>query len=402
MTYPVDDNGNPRVDFVWGNFPLQPNDQRSGFDDEAQYINDGWLVSPAVGSDNLADGWIEKGFPTGDGGGQRFQTFTYDSHEIATTGYSNYPAFIPNYAGDGDTGLELVMPNLAGIPYSGWSNAISAAGLNWDSDDTTYVGATPDNDGNFISQNPAAGTVVNPGTDVTTVRYLAPTVPNLVGLADPETAQAALEAVGLVLGNTDSSQDGANSGNDGKVKSQSVAAGTKVNGGSAVSIVVFDNPAVLVPNILGMTQAAAEAAIVAAGLVVGTVAHTPTGANSGNSGKVSGGVTPGVGTSVAPGTTISFIIYWYVNYAIAGIRPDLGHGIDHRTLYLNGRTSGITVGSTIVLSDTGVANYNRPFDVIEVHNDDAFNTGGQRIIIRNGLMDGTGGDVTNTGTWAFI
>jgi len=28
MTYPVDDAGNPRVDFVWGNMAMQPDQQR--------------------------------------------------------------------------------------------------------------------------------------------------------------------------------------------------------------------------------------------------------------------------------------------------------------------------------------------------------------------------------------
>jgi len=35
-----------------------------------------------------------------------------DSHTIATLGYSNFPAYIPNYAGDGDSQLEQVVPNL--------------------------------------------------------------------------------------------------------------------------------------------------------------------------------------------------------------------------------------------------------------------------------------------------
>ena len=28
MTYPVDDAGNVRVDFVWGHMPMQPDQQR--------------------------------------------------------------------------------------------------------------------------------------------------------------------------------------------------------------------------------------------------------------------------------------------------------------------------------------------------------------------------------------
>jgi hypothetical protein len=53
MTNPVDDLGNVQVDFVWGNLPLQPDDQR--------------------GSNTLDP--------------------TLDNHEIATEGYNGYPGF---------------------------------------------------------------------------------------------------------------------------------------------------------------------------------------------------------------------------------------------------------------------------------------------------------------------
>lgn len=53
MTNPVDDLGNVQVDFVWGNLPLQPDDQRG--------LN---TLDPAL-----------------------------DNHEIATEGYNGYPGF---------------------------------------------------------------------------------------------------------------------------------------------------------------------------------------------------------------------------------------------------------------------------------------------------------------------
>lgn len=72
MTYPTDDAGHPQVDFVWGNFPMQPNDER----------------------------------------GENTLDYNLDNHSIAYDGWSNYPAFIPNYAGDEDSGLEYVVPDL--------------------------------------------------------------------------------------------------------------------------------------------------------------------------------------------------------------------------------------------------------------------------------------------------
>jgi hypothetical protein len=57
-SYPRDDSGEIQVDFVWGNMPLQPNEDRD---------------------ETLDD--------------------TLDNHTIATEGWSNYPAYIPNYNG---------------------------------------------------------------------------------------------------------------------------------------------------------------------------------------------------------------------------------------------------------------------------------------------------------------
>ena len=58
----------------------------------------------------------------------------------------------------------------------------------------------------------------------------------------------------------------------GSVISQSPVSGTQVNTGSAVSLVVSSGPPkVAVPNVVGLTQAAATSAITGATLTVGTV-----------------------------------------------------------------------------------------------------------------------------------
>ena len=97
MTYPTDDLGHPQVDFVWGNIPMQPNDERGMA-----------TLDPAL-----------------------------DNHVIAAEGYSNYPSFIPNYDGlnqynnlnvlinedsqgdgDPDAGLEVVIPDFVRLTLS--------------------------------------------------------------------------------------------------------------------------------------------------------------------------------------------------------------------------------------------------------------------------------------------
>jgi hypothetical protein len=105
--YHLDDLGNVRVDFVWGNLAMQPDHGRSA--DElytAGSQNVGWSGTTKYVSDTLQ---------TGD----YYQTLNNltsrtpaDNHVIATLGYSDFPSYIPNYAGDEDPGIEQVVPDL--------------------------------------------------------------------------------------------------------------------------------------------------------------------------------------------------------------------------------------------------------------------------------------------------
>ena len=239
MTYPVDDLGNVRVDFVWGHMPMQPDQGRTWTVINNITTDGNWTVVKEVGSDNLTDSWNNLSFGTGDGGNTRTQTFEWGNHEIATTGYSNYPSFIENYAGDGDIGLEAVVPNLASFAVSAMDDAVVAAGLVYAST-TTYVGATTVNDGKIKTQSPAAGVKANIGATVTATFYNAPEVPNVVGLTETG-AGIALAALGLVKGTVTTADNaaGATAINDGKIKTQSIAAGTTVDAGTSVALVKY-------------------------------------------------------------------------------------------------------------------------------------------------------------------
>lgn len=96
MAVTRDDLGNVQVDFVWGNFPLQPDADRG---------------------ENTLDP-------------------TLDNHNIATDGYANFPQFLPNYAGDEDTGFEVALPAIRGLKRNDATAALEAAGL---SIDVNYV-----------------------------------------------------------------------------------------------------------------------------------------------------------------------------------------------------------------------------------------------------------------------
>lgn len=108
-----DSGGNVQVDFVWGNFPLQPNDDRGIF-----------TLDP-----------------------------TLDNHSIATTGYSNFPGYIPNYSGDGDTGLEVAVPNVTGLHWNEATAILSAAGLQYSGFFETIVVTSVTSSGKTVTLN---------------------------------------------------------------------------------------------------------------------------------------------------------------------------------------------------------------------------------------------------------
>ncbi|MFC1762062.1 PASTA domain-containing protein [Planctomycetota bacterium] len=101
-------------------------------------------------------------------------------------------------------------------------------------------------------------------------------VPNVVGLPQAF-AQSAINSAGLVVGFVGQIYHATVP--LGQVISQNPTGGSTANVGDAVNLVVSKGPSplppavVLVPNIVGMTQAAAQSAITSAGLVVGTVSE---------------------------------------------------------------------------------------------------------------------------------
>ena len=135
--------GNVAVDQVWGNFPLQPDDDRT---DTVTTIgggegDHGYSPTYTYSSDTLrtADYSVEVN------NAGLYYTTPAGNHTIATTGYSNYPSFIadaPNiegqgYAGDGDTGYETIVPKVVGKTWSQAIAALSAANLDWNRNTVT-------------------------------------------------------------------------------------------------------------------------------------------------------------------------------------------------------------------------------------------------------------------------
>lgn len=115
-----DTGGDIAVDYVWGNMPMQPNDDR-----------DTDLTS------------------------------TLGDHSRVTTKWSGFPDFVPNNTGTWD---DITVPNVVGLTESAANTALVAVGLTKGAVTTANnaAGATSGNDGKVKTQTPAAGTVINP------------------------------------------------------------------------------------------------------------------------------------------------------------------------------------------------------------------------------------------------
>ena len=259
MTYPVDDAGNPRVDFVWGNMAMQPDDQRDTVTSGPEPLypangegNFGWdatFIYPSEGLYSSVTQILSVGDKDGTNASWDYVTtrtvsVPADNHSTALTGYQNYPAYKPNYAGDGDIDIETFakVPNLVGLTTTAANAALAAAGfpLSLQIVNTTRNGATTVNDGKVESQSPLAGVESKTDIAVNVQTYNAPEVPNVVGLTETA-AGIALATAGLVKGvvTTSDNAGGATLLNNGLIKSATPAVGTTVNTGSSVALVKY-------------------------------------------------------------------------------------------------------------------------------------------------------------------
>jgi beta-lactam-binding protein with PASTA domain len=156
--------------------------------------------------------------------------------------------------------------------------------------------------GSVISQNPAGGTLVLIGSGVNIVISLGrPVVPDVRGMSQTEAA-AAIEAIdNLTVGVV--TEQYSDTVPIGCVVSQYPDANTAVLIGSPVDLVMSLGPSVIVPNVVGMSEPDAAAAI-------GSVNDLTVGA-----------VTQQYSNSVAAGVVIS-------QYPVGGAEVPVGSGVD--------------------------------------------------------------------------
>jgi serine/threonine-protein kinase len=167
----------------------------------------------------------------------------------------------------GATAVQVTVPNVTGGTQAQAESALGELGViaRITSENSATVAA-----GTVISQSPSAGSKVNAGTAVAVKVSLGAavvqvTIPNLVGYTQAQ-AEGALGDLGL---NANITSENSATVAAGTVISQSPAAGSKVNEGTTVAVMVSLGAAVVqvtIPNLVGNTQAQAESALSDLGL----------------------------------------------------------------------------------------------------------------------------------------
>jgi uncharacterized repeat protein (TIGR02543 family) len=204
------------------------------------------------------------------------------------------------------------VPDLSGLTQAAAEASLTANGFILGGVTTTTSGATSGNNGLVKTQTPTAGSALAASSSVDLVLYLyiAPTVPNVSGLTQAA-AEASLTANGFILGGVTTTTSGATSGNNGLVKTQTPTAGSALAASSSVDLVLYLYIAPTVPNVSGLTQAAAEASLTANGFILGGVTTTTSGATSGNNGLVKT-QTPTAGSALAASSSVDLVLYLYI------------------------------------------------------------------------------------------
>ena len=196
------------------------------------------------------------------------------------------------------SGPQMVtVPNVEGLTQAAATTAITGAKL--------MVG-TVTATGKVISQDPPSGSSVTEDSPVNLVISLGPqmvVVPKVEGLTQAA-ATAVVTTANLTVGTI--TQQTSNTVVRGNVVSQDQPSGSSVAQGSPMNLVISSGPEmVVVPNVEGLTQAAATAAITAAKLTVGTI--TQQNSNTVANGKVIS-QDPASGGSLVQGSPVNLVI----------------------------------------------------------------------------------------------
>lgn len=167
--YPQVTGGNIATDFVWGNFAMQPDDDRTGTATQVStgdVAGDrGWGATTLVNSAALTKTAITKNLNNG------ISQAVPNNHSVALNNWNGYPDYTP-VAPYLDTVDQAAVPNVVGMLEAAATTALTAAGFVKGAVTTTATGATALNDGQVKTQTPAAASIKNLGDAVALVKYL--------------------------------------------------------------------------------------------------------------------------------------------------------------------------------------------------------------------------------------
>ena len=214
--------------------------------------------------------------------------------------------------GGGSGSDEVSVPALTGLLEPAAFNEITAAGLTLSTYTEQFSKTVPAS--GVISQSPAAGTAVSKGTQVALVISEGPpiTVPNIIGETRAAATANCTTADLIFVPSTQFSSTIA----VGAIISQSPSAGSVVSANSEVSGVVSLGPAIVVPNVVGNSQAAALTAVSGAGLADGTItqgfsATIPIGSVISQN--------PSAGTDAAAATPVNLVISSFAPVSVPNV-----------------------------------------------------------------------------------
>lgn len=163
-------------------------------------------------------------------------------------------------------GPLCTVPTLAGKTEAEAKKALEDAGCKL-GDVTNDPNGKPEDAGKVTTSNPPAGDKVPVGTEVDiTIVPPACAVPNVLGMTEAQ-AKEALEKAGCRIGDVTPGGDDPN--NAGKITEQGTPSGTLVPAGTDVDLKLA-GPVCTVPNLVGMTEADARAAVEAQGCTLRT------------------------------------------------------------------------------------------------------------------------------------
>ncbi len=190
------------------------------------------------------------------------------------------------------------VPDVVGSGRAGAEQALNAAGFEVGLDERESSFA---DQGRVMGQNPSGGTQAEVGSGVTITVGAGPSsvqVPRLYGNT-PAQAESILQGAGLRLGTQ--SRDYNSDAAEGSIYFQNPSGGANVEPGSAVDVIVSLGPEqVEVPEVYGLSVAAAQTALSNAGLN-----STAIEVDGDEAAGTALSTDPGVGAMLDPGSTVS-------------------------------------------------------------------------------------------------